>query len=352
MRRLTGIVLLIAVLVVALFASIAIGARALGIGEVFDVLQAGGWPHLRFTDFHGIPWVVLESPAAPPGADDSYGIVWDLRFPRTLLGLTVGLAIGAAGALAQGHTRNPLADPGMLGVNAGAACAVVVGVYLLGIQSPIAYMAFGLLGALVAASAVFGLSALSGASPLTLILAGTGLSALLLAITSGIVLSDAATLDVWRFWNVGATSGRGLDVFSASLPFIVIGLVLALGSGYFLNVLSLGEDMTKALGSRVVLIRTVGILSITLLVGAATAACGPIVFLGLVVPHIARAITGPDYRWIVPYAALLGAILVLVCDVLGRVIARPGEVQVGVVLALVGAPFLIALVRRRKLASV
>ncbi|MDY6809298.1 MAG: iron chelate uptake ABC transporter family permease subunit [Actinomycetota bacterium] len=348
----TGIVLLTAVLVVALLASVAIGTRPLGLGEVIDALQAGGWPHLALTHFHGVPWVVLESPTAPPGAEDVYGIVWDLRFPRTVLGLIVGLAIGAAGALAQGHTRNPLADPGMLGVNAGAACAVVVGVYVLGIQSPIAYMAFGLLGALIAASAVFGLSALSGASPLTLVLAGTGLSALLLAITSGIVLTDSVTLDAWRFWNVGATTGRGLDVFSASLPFIVIGLILALGSGYFLNVLSLGEDMTKALGSRVVLIRSVGILTITLLIGAATAACGPIVFLGLVVPHISRAIVGPDYRWIVPYSALLGAILILVCDILGRVIARPGEIQVGVVLALVGAPFLIALVRRRKLVSV
>ncbi|MEE4025132.1 iron chelate uptake ABC transporter family permease subunit [Gordonia sp. PKS22-38] len=348
----TGIVLLIAVLVVALLASVAIGTRQLGLSEVLDVLQAGGWPHLSLTDFHGMPWIVLESPAPPPGAGDVYGIVWDLRFPRTVLGLIVGLAIGAAGALAQGHTRNPLADPGMLGVNAGAACAVVVGVYVLGISSPIAYMAFGLLGALIAASAVFGLSALSGASPLTLVLAGTGLSAMLLAITSGIVLTDSVTLDAWRFWNVGATTGRGLDVFSASLPFIVIGLVLALGSGYFLNVLSLGEDMTKALGSRVVLIRTVGILTITLLIGAATAACGPIVFLGLVVPHIARAFVGPDYRWIVPYSALLGAILILVCDILGRIIARPGEIQVGVVLALVGAPFLIAMVRRRRLVSV
>ncbi|WAC56962.1 FecCD family ABC transporter permease [Gordonia sp. SL306] len=352
MRRMTGILLLIAVVVVALFASIAVGTRQLGIGEVIDALQAGGWPSLNVTDFHGIPWIVLEAPPAPPGASDVYGIVWDLRFPRTVLGLVIGLAIGAAGALAQGHTRNPLADPGMLGVNAGAACAVVAGVYLLGIQSPIAFMAFGLIGALVAASAVFGLAALSGASPLTLILAGTGLSALLLAITSGIVLSDSVTLDAWRFWNVGATTGRGLDVFSAALPFVVIGLVLALGSGYFLNVLSLGDDMSKALGSRVVLIRVMGILTITLLVGAATAACGPIVFLGLVVPHIARAFTGSDYRWIVPYSALLGAILVLVCDVIGRVIARPGEVQVGVVLALVGAPFLIALVRKRKLASV
>ncbi|WP_040509974.1 FecCD family ABC transporter permease [Gordonia soli] len=329
MRRFTVLVLLIAVLLAAIVASVAIGTRSLGVTEV--------WQALFDSSTEGT---------------DAHGIVWDLRIPRTGLGLVVGLAIGAAGALTQGHTRNPLADPGMLGVNAGAALAVVAGVYLLGIQSPIAYMFFGLLGAVVAASAVFGLSALSGTSPLTLVLAGTGLSALLLAFTSAIVLTDTDSLETWRFWNVGATSGRSPDIFWSSLPFICIGLVLALASGFFLNVLSLGDDMTKALGSRVVVIRIVGVLAITLLIGAATAACGPIVFLGLVVPHISRAFVGPDYRWIIPYSAVLGAILLLVCDVIGRVVARPGELQVGVVLALVCAPFLIVMVRRRRLASV
>ena len=330
MRRPLGIVLLLAVLAAAVVASIAIGSRLIGIGEVWHAL-----------------W-------ADPSVDhsDAVGIVQDLRVPRTLLGLVVGLAIGAAGALTQGHTRNPLADPGMLGVNAGAACAVVTGVYLLDIGSPIAYMGFGLVGAVIAATAVFGVASLTGSSPLTLILAGTGMTAALTAVTSAVVLVDTNSLDAWRFWSVGSTSGRGIDVFWAALPFIVIGLALAGANGHFLNVLSLGDDMSTALGARVALTRGIGILAITLLIGAATAACGPIVFLGLVVPHIARAFTGPDYRWIVPYSALLGAILLLACDVIGRVIARPGEVQVGVVLALVGAPFLIAMVRRRKLTGV
>ncbi len=330
MRRPLGIVLLLAVLAAAIVASIAIGSRVIGIAEVWQAL-----------------W-------ADPAVDhsDAVGIVQDLRVPRTLLGLIVGLAIGAAGALTQGHTRNPLADPGMLGVNAGAACAVVAGVYLLHISSPIAYMGFGLVGAMIAATAVFGVASLTGSSPLTLILAGTGMTAALTAVTSAVVLVDTNSLDAWRFWSVGATSGRGIDVFWAALPFIVVGLGVALANGHFLNVLSLGDEMSTALGARVALTRGIGILGITLLIGAATAACGPIVFLGLVVPHIARAFTGPDYRWIVPYSALLGAILLLVCDVIGRVIARPGEVQVGVVLALVGAPFLIAMVRRRKLAGV
>ena len=344
MRRASGLILLAGAVVAAMVASALIGSRSIPLGEAWDALWAGCvqiWDAL--TDFR-MPRVTTSG--------DTSGIVWDLRVPRTALGLAAGLAIGAAGAITQGHTRNPIADPGMLGVNAGAACAVVTGVYLLDIQTPLAFMVFGMIGAVIAASAVFGVSALSGASPVTLVLAGTGLSAMLLAITSAIVLSDTASLDAWRFWNVGATAGRGIDVFWASLPFIGIGLVLAVASGFFLNVLSLGDDMTRALGSRVAVIRVVGIAAITLLIGAATAACGPIVFLGLVVPHLARAVTGPDYRWIIPYSALFGALLLLVCDVLGRIVARPGEIQVGVVLALVGAPFLIAMVRARKLSSV
>ena len=243
-RRLVGLVGGIGLLAVAATASIAIGSRALGLGEVWDALWSA------------------------QGTADTVGIVRDLRVPRTLLGLLVGLAMGAAGALTQAHTRNPLADPGLLGVNAGAACAVVVGVYALGITTPMQYMGFGLLGAVLAAAAVFGASAATkGASPITLVLAGTGLSALLLAITSGIVLIDTASLDAWRFWNVGSIVGRGTDVIWAALPFVVAGLVLAIGSGFFLNVLGLGDDMSRALGSRVVTVRIVGILAITVLSG-------------------------------------------------------------------------------------
>ncbi|MEO9328010.1 FecCD family ABC transporter permease [Gordonia aurantiaca] len=342
--RVLGIPVLIAALLGLVIASVMFGTRPVPLGAVWSSFSTG----------LGEVWdsvIGLRMPHVPKDTDID-GIVWDLRIPRTLLGLAAGLAVGAAGAITQGHTRNPIADPGMLGVNAGAACAVVSGIYLLGITSPVAFMFFGLLGAIIAATVVFGLSALSGSSPLTLVLAGTGLTAMLTAVTSSIVLVDTASLDQWRFWSVGSTAGRGIDVFWASLPFIAIGLILALASGFFLNVLSLGDDMTKALGSRVMLIRGLGILTITLLIGAATAACGPIVFLGLVVPHIARAIVGADYRWIIPYSALLGAILLVGCDILGRIVARPGEVQVGVMLAVVGAPFLIAMVRRRRLASV
>ncbi|MCF8586922.1 FecCD family ABC transporter permease [Gordonia liuliyuniae] len=327
-QRLGGLLLLLAALVAAAVASIAFGSRAIPVGDVWHIL----WNE--------------------DGTDIS-GIVHGLRIPRTVLGLVAGAAIGAAGALTQGHTRNPMADPGLLGVNAGAACTVVVGVYVIGITTPIQYMAFGLVGALVASSLMFLIaSAGKGANPLTLILAGTGLSVLLMAITSAIVLIDTASLDAWRFWQVGSTEGRGWDVIVATLPFIVPGMVLAVASGFFLNILSLGDDIAHALGTRVRQARIIGIIGITLLVGAATAACGPIVFLGLVAPHIARFITGPDYRWIVPYSALIGGLLLVGSDVVGRVIARPGEVQAGIILAAIGAPFFIVLVQAKKLVAV
>lgn len=354
MRRTGGIIVLSVVLVVVMICSIGIGSLTISIPDVWDAL----W-NKNSTEV----------------GSQIVTIIHDHRIPRALVGLTAGLAIGAAGALAQGHTRNPLADPGMLGVNAGAALAVVISVYvfsnaaiaaslnssfagdalgLIGLDftPALVMMLFGLVGAMIASLLVFGLAAMSGTSPITLVLAGVGLSAMLTAVTSAIVLSDSVSLDLWRVWSVGSVSGRGIELFWAGLPFIAIGMVLALASGFFLNVLSLGDDMTKALGSRVAWIRISGILGITLLVGAATAACGPIAFLGLVVPHIARAWVGADYRWIIPYSALLGALLLIVCDVIGRVISRPEEIQVGVVLAMIGAPFLIAMVRRTRLASV
>ena len=327
-RRLTGLAVLFVVLTALCAASIAFGSRSIPLGDVWTVL----W------DSDGT---------------DVAGIVHGLRLPRTVLGLVAGAAIGAAGAITQGHTRNPMADPGLLGVNAGAACAVVTGVYVIGITTPIQYMGFGLIGALLASSLMpLIASAGRGADPLTLILAGTGVSVLLMAITSAIVLIDSASLDAWRFWQVGSTQGRGWEVIVAALPFIVPGLILAVAGGFFLNALSLGDDIARGLGIRVRRVRIVGILAITLLVGAATAACGPIVFLGLVAPHVARFVTGPDYRWVVPYAALIGGVMLVGSDVIGRVIARPGEVQAGIVLAAIGAPFFIALVTAKKMVAV
>ena len=325
--RTLGLWLLVVLVVAACALSITVGTRPIDLGTVWRALTDGSTP------------------------GDETVIVRQLRVPRTALGLLAGLALGAAGALMQGHTRNPLGDPGLLGVTAGASFAVVVAISAFGISSPAGYVWFAFAGALLGSVAVFaiGSSGRGGATPVSLALAGTALTALLWALIQSITIREQSTLDEFRFWIVGALAGRDGGVVVQIAPFVVAGLVLAVVNAPALNLLGLGEDVARGLGQRVWLARTVGLGAITLLTGAATAACGPIAFVGLVVPHIARAVTGPDHRWLIPYSALLGAVFLLLADVLGRVVARPGELQVGIVLAVVGAPFFIALVRRRRL---
>ncbi|WP_448624893.1 FecCD family ABC transporter permease [Geodermatophilus sp. URMC 64] len=323
-----GLLALLVLLAVAAAASIAAGARAISPGDVWSALFS------------------------PTGSDDDV-VVRSLRLPRTGLGLAVGIALGVAGGLIQGHTRNPLADPGLLGVSSGAAFAVCLAVYAFGVTSVTGSVWFALGGALVASVVVFVLGTLGegGGTPVTLALAGAAVTALLSALTSTLVLSDQTTLDAYRFWVVGSLVGRGEDVVVRVLPFLLAGLLLAALNAPALNTLQLGEDVARGLGQRIVLARGTGIAAVTLLTGAAVAVTGPIAFVGLVVPHLARAITGPDHRWLLPYAGLLGAILLLTSDVVGRLLARPAELPVGLVLAFVGAPFFIALVRRRKLVT-
>lgn len=325
-RRTVGLLLLVLLVVSCALVSLGVGSNTLNPAEVW---------HGLFT----------------PTDTTADIVVRELRAPRTLLGLLVGMAMGVAGALIQGHTRNPLADPGLLGVSAGSAFAVVFAIYAFGVNSPSGYLWFAFVGALAASVLVFGLSAIggNGADPLTLALAGAAVSAFLGALTSALVLLDQYTLNGYRYWAVGSVDNRGVDVLVTVLPFLVGALVVALASTPSLNVLNLGVDVARSLGGNVFLGRLVGILVITVLTGAATAACGPIAFIGLVVPHLARAVTGPDYRWLVPYAGLMGAALLLIADVIGRVVVRPGELQVGIVLAVIGAPFFIGLVRRRRL---
>lgn len=326
-RRLAGLAGLLALLFVVCAASVVIGAKALPLGEV--------WTALRH----------------PTGTDADL-IVRSLRLPRTVLGLLVGLALGAAGALMQGHTRNPLADPGLLGVTQGAAFAVVFAVVVLGVTGLYGFIWFGFAGALLASVAVFLLGAVGGrgATPVTLALAGAAVSALLHGLIAAVVLGDDRGMDIYRFWRIGSLAGRDYAVVGQIAPFLVLGLLLALAGTTGLNTLALGEDVATALGQRVLLTRTLGVLAITLLTGSAVAACGPIAFLGLVVPHLARAITGPDYRWLVPFSALLGAILLLAADVAGRVLTGD-SFEVGILLALVGAPVFILLVRRKGLSK-
>ncbi|WP_248582414.1 iron ABC transporter permease [Nocardioides sp. InS609-2] len=320
-----GILLLTLAVVLSGLLSLAVGSRSIAPGTVLDVL------------FN------------PDGSEIST-IVHGLRVPRTVLGLAVGTALGIAGALMQGHTRNPLAEPGLLGVSSGAAFAVVVGIFCFGVSETSGYAWFALVGAGAASVAVFAIgSTRGGPDPVSLVLAGAAITALLAALTQAIVLRDIEVLDSYRFWVVGSTAGRDLDVFWQVAPFVAAGLLLAAISAPGLNLLQLGDDVARSLGMHPMRHKVIGVTAVMLLAGGATAACGPIAFLGLVVPHIARFLAGVDYRWVVPYAGLLGALLLVLTDTLGRVIARPGEVQVGIVMALVGGPVFVFLVRRTRM---
>lgn len=339
-RRLSGLLLLLVLLAALTVASVAIGTRSLAPATVYDALAHA----------IGCPGGPFECPAQSTAEE----IVRELRLPRTALALICGLALGMAGALIQGYTRNPLADAGLLGLNAGAAFLAALSMFALGFTAPEQYIWFAFAGSAIAGAIVFGVSSIGGgkASPLSLVLAGAALTTFLQAMTNAIVLIDNAALDTYRFWVVGAVSGRDAEVFWEVLPFLVVGMGMALAAAPGLNLLSLGDDVARGLGVDVGRTRAFGLVTIVLLSGGATAAIGPIAFLGLVVPHIARTITGPDNRWLIPYSALIGGVLLLAADIAGRVVARPGELQVGVMLAAIGAPFFIALVRRRKLVTI
>lgn len=278
-------------------------------------------------------------------------IIHDLRIPRTLLGVLVGVALGLAGAVMQALTRNPLADPGLLGVNTGAAAAVVSGIAFAGLSGVLGYIWFAFAGAAAAAVVVYLLGAAGrSATPDRLVLAGAAVTAVLQSYVSAVLLIFPETFNQFRFWNVGALSGRKWDVLVPVAPFIVIGVIIALLLARPLNVLALGDQTGKALGAHVGRIRVLGAIAVILLCGAATAAIGPIVFLGLAVPHAARMLAGPDQRWVLPYSMLLAPIVLIGADVIGRVLNAPEELQAGIVVAFLGAPVFIALCRRRKLA--
>lgn len=288
----------------------------------------------------------------PDGSDDA-GIVQDQRIPRTILGIAVGAALGAAGALMQALTRNPLADPGLLGVNAGAATAIVISLAAFGASEPSVQVWFAFLGAGAASVLVYGIGAAGGrsASPVRLAIAGMAVTFALLSVVSAITITNPRVFDQFRFWQVGSLAGRGTSVIEQLGPFIVVGLALSLLLARPLNALALGDDVGRGLGVSIGRTRLLGALGVTLLCGAATAAAGPIAFVGLTVPHVARALVGPDQRWVVPVSMLFAAILLVGADVIGRVAAPTGELEVGIVTAIIGAPVFIAIVRRRRVAQ-
>ncbi|MFC8092660.1 FecCD family ABC transporter permease [Streptomyces sp. NPDC057301] len=323
--RAVGLLVSVLILMVVVAASIAIGAKQLSLGEVW----------------HGL----FES-------SGTYGdVVVDDRISRTVLGLLAGAALGLAGAVLQALTRNPLADPGLLGINAGASAAVVTAITFFGVTSLSGYVWFAFLGAAAVGAMVWFLGGSRGATPVRLALAGTAISAALYGYLQAVMIMDDAALNKMRFWTVGSLTSATDSTIKQVLPFLVVGVVLALALARPLNAMEMGDDTAKALGANLNRTRVLSMLAATVLCGAATAACGPIVFVGLMVPHVVRSFTGPDLRWILPYAAVLSPVLLLGADVLGRTVTRPAELQVGIVTAILGGPVFIFLVRRRRTAQ-
>jgi iron complex transport system permease protein len=286
------------------------------------------------------------------GTDTTALLINEFRVPRMLIALVVGAALGLAGAVIQVITRNPLADPGILGVNAGAYLAVVIAITWFGATGVTSYVWWSFIGAVVVSVAVYliGWSRGTGVTPVRLVLAGVAVSYLLNGISFGITLINPEVFDKIRFWSAGSLQGRQLDVLLGVLPFLAVGIAVTLLLARSLNVVALGDELAASLGSHPLRIRIIGLLAITLLCGAATAAAGPIAFLGLMAPYVARAVVGPDQRWLIPVTAVIAPIIFLLADMLGRVLAQ-GEVPVGLVTAFVGAPLLVILIRSSKARS-
>jgi iron complex transport system permease protein len=326
-RRGAGLAVAALLLLVVALCSVAVGARSISLPTVFTTLFGDSTPDAQF-------------------------VVWKLRVPRTLAGVIVGAALGAAGTLMQALTRNPLADPGLLGVNAGAAAAAALSVSVFGLTDLRAFVWFAFAGAAIAGTVLYLLATggRTSASPVRLALAGTAVSAALTGVTQAAMLLNNQTLDQMRFWTVGSLTRVDGATLVRVTPFLVVGLLLAGALARPLNALALGDDAGRSLGANLTRTRVLTLVAITLLAGAATAAVGPLVFVGLAVPHMVRAITGPDQRWMLPYCMVLAPALLLGADILGRVVAKQ-ELDVGVVTALLGAPLFIYLVRRGRMAK-
>ncbi|MEU1308858.1 iron ABC transporter permease [Streptomyces cinnamoneus] len=327
-RRVGWTAAAVAALLVAVLLSLAAGSRPVAPSQVVDALLHDG-------------------------TDKATVIVRSMRLPRTLIGVMVGAALAMAGVVMQGITRNPIADPGILGVSQGASLGVVLAIAVADVHALNGYVWFAFAGAAVAAVGVYAIASRGrgGASPVKLALAGAAVNALLVSVISGVLTTEASALDEFRFWQVGSIAGRDADLVGQIWPFLLVGAVLVLSVARGLDALALGEDVARGLGQNVALVRIAGGLGATVLTGVGVAAAGPIAFLGLAVPHIARAVVGNDHRWVLPMAALLGPVVLLTADVIGRVVYAHSEVPSGVMTALIGLPFLVTLVRRKAVAA-
>ena len=313
---------------ICILLSLAFGARSISFREVLDALFQS-----EYATFNAA--VVRE------------------RIPRTVFGILAGASLGVSGALMQAVTRNPIADPGILGVNTGASLFVVAGIAFFGISSASQYIWFALAGAAVAAIFVYGIGSLGsgGATPIKLALAGAATSAALSSLVSGILLPRTDVMNSFRFWQVGSISGATWDGIITVLPFLIVGVVVGVLSAPALNILALGDDVATGLGVKTGVVRLVGAFAGVLLCGATTALSGPIGFVGLMIPHTMRLLCGPNLRYIIPMSAVGGAVLLTLADVAGRVIGRPSELEAGIITAFLGAPILIFIAVRAKVKS-
>jgi iron complex transport system permease protein len=319
---LVGIVLGLLMLLVCLILSITQGAADIPVGKILAALFAfdGSREHL---------------------------IIATVRLPRSLIAILVGAALAVAGAIMQGLTRNPLADPGILALESGAAVAVVLGISFFNAPSQGSFTGLAFIGAGVTAVVVYFLASLGrgGLTPLNLTIAGAAVSALLSSVTTAILILNQRTLEEIRFWLAGSIAGADFALCLQVLPFILVGLVLAFVLGRQITILNLGEDVAKGLGQQTTWVKVIAAVSVMLLAGSSVAVAGPIGFVGLVVPHMVRFFVGVDYRWILPYAAILGAILLLLADMSARLLIAPPELPVGVMTAIIGGLFFIYLAR-------
>lgn len=323
LRRVLALLACLILLVVIILAGLGIGARPID------------------------PLTVLHALLRPDLSDPEHAVVWDGRVPRTALGLVAGAGIAAAGALIQALTRNPLADPGILGVNAGASFAVVLAAGTFGVAAPAGQMWFAFAGALLAALVVHAVGRGRSNDPIRLVLAGVAFGAVLEGVGQGLALVNPQAFDVLRGRNVGNLDIGTLAPVLVAGGFVAVGLLFAVASTRGLNAMALGDEVATALGARLGLTRALALAAITLTAGAASAVAGVIVFLGLMVPHLARRLCGPDQRWVLAFSVVLGPAILILADVIGRLVL-PGELPAGVVVAFVGAPVLIALARRRR----
>ncbi len=314
----------VAILAALFGVSLAVGTRNVSLGDVIDALRGG--------------------------VDTIGQAAVRKRVPRTVLAVLVGAALSVSGASMQAVTRNPLAEPGILGVSTGAALAVVIGVAFVGLSGPYSYMAFAVVGAAVASVFVYVVGSMGrgGATPLKLALAGAATSAACTSLISAILLPRVDVLTTFRFWQIGGVGGATWDRIGVVAPFIGLGLLLCFANARGMNTLALGDDMAAGLGANVFRTRLASAIGAVVLCGVAVAVAGPIAFVGLVVPHVCRLLVGTDHRWLLPFCAIGGAVLLIAADVIGRVIARPAEIEVGIITAVIGAPVLIVVVRHQR----